>query len=416
MRTNAKFTALIALSLLSAAALCSYTTLKHQDEHFINLSTKNYVLVIFANLKTQPKLAKPISKVLSRLSSSKTVKAEKVLLELADTNAVSFFDSHYDLEGKAGLRLFIRSQMLKNEELAAEIGALDSKGADEHATADRIEKWLTESLARISTHITSLEQMKALVAEKKIVGLYSGSRGSNFEEHFRVARKHIDFTFAHTFDSELAAAIYAAFGSLPFPKDDTFAVIRDAEALTEFDALPIVTFAHFNERELTEFLEFERYAKLRSSAETASIYSKLFHKHQPLLLFTGAPDSSPEHFHAFTEAIKQLPKNMIYGHTDIESVEAGAFHRLFMQAKEALTPGSVNIVHAGVDKKINIEQLTGKLSAARIASFATDFMRNKKEYFRSIRGFLYDKVEEVKERIVGEHGEEEKKDVTDSEL
>lgn len=410
MKTN-RVIQVLAAALFLVSTTCSFLTLKNQDDHFINVSSKNYVVVLFADLKKQSKLKKPIDKLLSRLSSSKTVKSNDVIVELADTATVPYFDSHYDLEGKPGLRLFIRNQMLDNKELASKVAELGGRGANEAELADSIEKWVADAIARISLEIKDADSLWEFIREHKIIGLYSGSRGSNFDEYFRVARKHIDFPFAHTFDTKLANKAYAELGNLPAPQSDSFAIIRDVSSLTEFDPLPIVTFNHFNERELTEFIEFERYEKMRSTNQTASIYAKLFNKHQPMLLFTGAPESSPEYFHLFTQAVKQLPKNMIYGHTDVKSKDSGVFHQLFMGAQEALLPNTINIVHAGVDSKIKIEQLTGKLSVSNIKDFASKFMSDKAHYFQSIRNYMYDIVEDVKG-----HNKEEKEEVTDTEL
>jgi len=407
MRTNVAASAI--LLLLAACAATGYKELKHQDDHIISLGTEDYILAIFYDAKKQPKLAKPLKSVMEKLTDSTPVKINNVLLELIDTHALPFFDEHYELDGKPAARLFVRSQMINNAQLSEHIAQLGARGADEAKVVDEVVRWIDSAIGGISVHVDNIGAFRELVARDKVVGLYTGAEGPNFVRFFRVARKNIDFSFAHTFDEKLAASIYKEYGQTA-PEGDTFAVVRTAHGVNEFDPSPLVPFADFDERALTEFIEFERYDKLRPASQTRNIFQKLFLKYQPLLIHAG--DAASEKLAVFSEAVKQLPKNMIYAHADPESSDASPYHQLFMQAGEALMPDSIHILHSGVDQKIRITPYKGPLSAQGIKDFASRFMSEQADFFKNARNYLYDKVD----TLTGHEKKDDKKESVDTEL
>ena len=382
-------------AILALSSTTSYVAINKQSDHFRNLNSFNYVLAIFVNSSKSPQLVSELAKPLEKLEDSKIIKDNKVLIELIDTSNIPFFNKHYKLEGKNGAKLFIRNQMIDYDGFDNEVNEMIKQTLIEYDLPVKLLTFVDSGIKGISHEIRDLEHFRGLMNSKRILGYFCCSDDNNFEQYFKVASKNIDFTFVHTFDDNLNRAIFKEISTDKPPKSPFFSIIRHEDLLNEFDKNKIVTFTDFSEKNLTEFIEFERFDKLRDPSTGNSILKRMFSKAQPLLLYIKANADNSENFDIFRESVKSLPKRFIYSYTDLESENMGPFLQLFMMADKMMSPDTLSIVWVSPDRKVRIESYNGALEKDRIIEFVFKFQKQNESIFDSMREHLYDKEGKV---------------------
>ena len=377
------------LAVLFVASAISYTEVEHQDEHFSNIHAKNYVLAVFLNPKKNGKLTQSMKSILEGLEETGSLKDTGIVVELIDTVKLPFFDSHYDLHGSNALRFFIKGQMIDMPDFDKELDELYRNSIPGHELATKIEDFIAEKIDNISIELSNIQEFKEMLQTKRIVGLYSGADNINFERFFHVARKNIDFNFAHTFDPKLKNEIYTEFGHTA-PSGDIFGVFRYAGDLNEFDDQVIVTFSNFEEKALMEFIEFERFDKLRGPEHGNDIFKRMIHKSEPLVLFVKDKPEESWRFQVFKSAVKDLPKKLIYSHVDGESPYVGSYHQMFMLSNTTMIPETLYVLWFTPIRKIWIEQYKGNFNREDIIAFVDKIYKEQANMWDSMRSHLYD--------------------------
>lgn len=386
---------------LVLSLLTSYTEITSQDQFFNNLQQEDYILAVFYNSKTSSHLTQPLTSILKTLNQSTTFVDNKVLVELVDTHKQPFFDSHYDLNGKSAIRLFIRNQTVKMPDIEKMLETQD-KNINEQSITALLESYTSRRLQDISIEVRNIDEFRMLVLDHKTIGFYSGNRGISFENYISIAKNNIDFTFAHTFDIELRNAIYAEFGQKPAPKEDTFAIVRLSLILDDLDDQSLVDINALDEKSLTEFLEFERFEKLRGSEHGSDIFRRVFSKTQALVVYIQGEDKDSVKFKAYREALKFLPKKLIYSYTDIDSAAAGPYVNLFMAAKRIVEQDTLSIIWTTPLRQVIVVTYAENFSVESIVNFIKRFIEENTELFSSMRAHMYDSKEGKTERVTSE--------------
>lgn len=385
-----------------ATRTISYLEIENYHDHFSKVHSNNYVLAIFHNPGQNSKLTKPLKNILAMLDQSDVVKQNNIIIEYADIVKIPFFDKHYDLEGNNTVKLFIRNQMVDMESFSERLEQMYKNSVPERDFALEIETFIRDKLNGISIEIRDITHFRDLINDKRVLGLYSGSRNDNFKKYFHVARKNIDFTFAHTFDLYLRESIFEEFGKTPVPQGDSFAIVRHSEDLNEYDYRMITVYEEFTEKGLTEFLEFERFDKLRDPETGNEIVKRMFFKAQPLLLYIRSNNKESTKFETFKEAVKALPKQFIYSYTDTEAKSSAAYLQLFMMAEKMMMPDILFILWVSPSRKVRIEPYNGEFSKQGIIDFVFNFNEEHEAVFDSMRNHLYDKEPKEEDRLTTE--------------
>ena len=392
---------LLIMAAILSIATC-YTEITEHHKHFDNLYTNDYVIVVMHNTKKNSKFTKSLKNALNVLEGSNDMKSYDVKVEYVDTIKTPFFDSHYDLEGKDEARLFIRNQMVIYENFEEELEQLNKKSSPEVEISSKLEEFVLNRIKKISTELRDMEHFKEIINEKRVVGLYTGAQNDNFDKYMLVAKKNIDFTFVHTFDPYLRESIFEEFRYAPITKDDIFVIIRHKEDLNEFDNQLVVPSNEFDEKSLTEFIEYERFDKLRNPEQGNEIVKRMFFKAQPLLLYIIGTQKESERFEIFKEAVKSLPKRFIYSYTDTESSTSGAYLQLFMMAEKMMTPEGLSILWVSPSRKIRIEPFNGEFTKQGIIDFVFSFYESHERILDSMKEHLYDKKKDGKDKMTSE--------------
>lgn len=382
----------IVATLLTMSFTFCVTDIQNQDEHFVNVSNKNYVLVAFLSLKVNSKAENPLRKALEVLAESNLVKSHNVVVELINTEQLPFFDDHYDLAGRSALRLFICNHMTEMEGFAEQLNDLAHGSLKQESLLENIEGFIGNLIGGISTELKDIEHLRELLRSKRVIGLYAGENGFNFKRFFHVARKNTDFDFVHTFDKDLKAAIFSELSQRKASEENCFAVLRHPETLNEFDNTAIVYISDFKEKVLTEFLEFERFDKLRAPDQGREIFMRLALKAQPMVLFVHGSDKASSKFEEFKEAVKELPKKLIYSHTDVDTTQSSHYLQLFMLANQlVMAEETLYIIWMTPNKQVRITELSNDFTKNSVKDFVYEYLSQNHQLLDTMRGHLYDK-------------------------
>ena len=387
-------TVILSMIILISNIRC-YIEITDYHKHFENVYSNDYVLVVFHNPKNQSQISKSLKSILSLLDASDVIKSYNVLIEYIDIEKTTFFDNHYDLEGRETVKFFIRNQMIELKDYPEKIKNVHKNANNERELADKIEKFVLDQIKNISIELKDIEHFKELLGSKGILGLYAGANDNNFKRYHHVTKKNIDFTFVHTFDPYLREIIFSEFAKSPLAEGDVFAIIRSIEGLNEFDDQIAVTFNEFDEKALTEFLEYERFDKLRTPDKGNEIVKRMFFKAQPLLLYVKGQTNDSQKFEIFKEAVKSLPKRFIYSYTDTDSVDSGAYLQLFMMSEKMMAPETLSIIWVSPSRKVRIEPYNGDFTKQSIMDYVFNFYDEHEQILDSMKAHLYDKETKI---------------------
>lgn len=378
------------LLLLHLAA--AYATTNQRD-HFKHISSAPFVLTVMINTSRNANALELISKTEEQIKNHTTIQNRKVVVEIIDTAKTPFFDKHYKLDGKHSLRFFIKGQMIELHDFDATIEDLKDAAITKTDLVSKLVGFVDEKINRISIELKNVEQLKSLLEADNVVGFFYGDDKQVFEKYHKVAMKNIDFIFTHTNDKSLADTVFYKYANKTAPGTPTFAIIRSASALNDLDTAALVEFTNFGEKALTEFIEFERFAKLRDASAGSDIVKRIFHKFQPLLLYVGSEKTNPKNFAVFKQAVKSLPKKMVFANVEPDSPQSASFMQLFVMAGKNMAKEALNIVWLGPNRKIQVENYTVGLDKEAIVEFVAKFNRQYETVIDAMRQHFYDKEE-----------------------
>ena len=381
---------LFVTTLITISMCSSYIDIDHQDTYFTNLHANNYILAVFHNPKNNSKLTKHLKAVLQLLDESKIIKEHKIVVEFVDTVKLPFFDSHYDLEGKNAMMLFIRDQMINVEDFVFNLEQVYRNSMTESELITKLEDFVSEKINNISIEVLSIQHFRDLILSKRILGLYSGSKNTNFNIYFHIARKNIDFNFAHTFDPQLKEIIFKELEVASVPETDAFFIIRHSEELNDFDNQMVVTTTDFDEKNLSEFIEYNRFNKLRGPEEGNEIFKRMTQKYQPLVLFVKNSSENSDKFRIFKESVQALPKKLIYSYVEIDSNYIGSFIQIFMIENAPMNPNNIYFMWMTPMRTFKIEQYGGNYNRQDIMNFVMKSYDECERTLSFVRSHLYD--------------------------
>lgn len=375
-----------------------YITVKDYNDLYVNTYYKDYSLAIMHNAATSPQTTKMVHKLIVEVENLPIIKEENVIVHMIYTDEVVFFDESYGLNGKNALMLFIRNQLARMDDFDELLKEDSINGSSVNSLTKKVEDFIKNSLLSISLEITDLDRFKEIIDEHKIVGLYTGQKTANFAKYLHVARKNLDFKFFHTFNEKLADDIFALYSTTRTSNNDNFAVIRHQDQLTEFDPNHIVSFNDLKEKALTEFIEFERYPKLRDTSYAAINTKKMFFKYQAILLFTyGSGKDTSSNFKIFKETVKMLDKDMIYAVMDPDEAEAVSYSQMFIMSQQMSNSDSLVIMYVTPTREVAIHNFSDMFTVNSIVKYVREFNDRQGMVFDYLREHLYDKEDGIDE-------------------
>jgi len=387
----------VLISVVSLAKGNKFMEIKTQDEHFINVHKENYVFTLFYNPNRNSRSLKALNNALTSLGDSTFVNKHKIVLELIDTKKLPFFPKHYDLDAKNYAKFFISSQMVNFDNFDEKLDSWYKSSGSQDDLQSLVENYLVEKIENISKEITIMEDFRKRILDKKIIGLYTGSDNINFERYFKVVRKNIDFTFIHTFDKNLKQKIYEELGHRNVPSGDSFSIIRHSGVLNEFDTQMVVSTSNFELNSFYDFIEFERFDKLRDASQSNDIFNRMIYKNMPLVIFVRGDNQNSERFQSFKSAIKTLPKNLIYAYVDLKSPNVGPYHQMFISSSNIMTQDTLSIIWYNQLRKFTIMSHSKNYTKEGILDFINKVVNENARSWKFLRNHLYDFKDDAEE-------------------
>ena len=377
--------------LLSLSLHAEWIQLESHGPHFTNTYKEPYVLMIAYNNDTHPGVEKEIKGALESLKDSEFVQEHGIILEWADCVQNEFWNKHYDLEGRNGLRFFIKNQMTIMPEFNEKVQKMLNREWTPEELKDSVLDLMRREIDDLVRPVSSLNELKQRAQNEQVVVLYMGDKSQNYDRYFQFARKNSDATFLYNFELSFKQEVFKMMSGLVVPKGDVFAIVKSEDMLDSFNPLQVVWLESFDsEAEMSTFFEHERYPKLRDDSFGNMIVKKLFFKHQILVLYAYKETANPQNRAAYEEAVKVLPNKLIYGISDTESKDSASFLQLFMMSQQMLMPETLSLMYVTPGKKVRIESFRGEFRVNAIVDFVYDHYKRLQPLIKQMSSHLYD--------------------------
>lgn len=388
------------ICVLAMGVVGDWVQLESHGPHFSATYKQPYVLLILYNSNASSKAEKAVKQALTSLKDDEFIKKNEFVLEWVDSGKQEFFDDHYDLLGKHGLRFFLKNQLIKMDDFDERVNSLLEGKTTGEELKEEVLSLLKSKIAGIAVEINSLSELKQLLHDNPVVALYLGDDNKNYYRYFKFARKNIDFPFFFSFSQELKQEIYMTLSGENVTEDDVFALIRAESEISAFDPLQMITNSSFkSERKMDTFFDFNRYPKLRDESYAGEIVKKMFFRHQSLLLYVHGKEADPNNKRQFEEAVRVLPNNTIYASTGTDTQESSSYLQLFMMSQQMMHPESVYFLYVSPSKKVKIERLNTEIVGKAIVEFVMTHMERNEPLFDQMSRHLYDKDSEEEEVV-----------------
>ena len=384
-----KHVSLVLMLCLSFHA--EWVQLESHGPHFTNTFKEPYVLLIAYNSEPHPGIDVAIRDALTSLEDDEFVKENEIILEWADCVQNEFWNKHYDLDNKNGLRFFIKNQMTTMPDFDEKVLKMMNKEWTAEQLRESVVDLMRREIDDIVNPISTLEMLTSRAKEEGVVCVYLGEKSQNFDRYFQFARKHTDASFFYNFDLKFKQEVYMKLSGLVVPKGDVFAIVKSEDMLNDFDPYQVVSLESFDtEKEMATFFEFERYPKLRNEEHANDVVRNMFFKGQILFLYAykGTPD--PQTKLVFEESVKILPSKIIYATVDTESRGSASYLQLFMMSNQMLMPETMTMLYVTPSKKVKIEAFNGEKIINNIVDFVYDFYKSKQPLVEQMTRHLYD--------------------------
>jgi hypothetical protein len=350
--------------------------IESQDDHFSQVHKFTHDLRGFYDSESEPGTSNVMIKLFDDLSRSEFLMEHNFNLALVNINKVPSLKSHYDILKPSHFLYFIKNQM----QIMPNFDDLVSAAINDPEHYDRLHKnvleFVTAKFSRVTQEITSEDQFEKILQKDKIIGVFIGNDGQEFDTFKEFAQTHIDFDFYYILQPIIANEIFYKRSRIEKPVMSFFAIFRSAELITEFDPSIVV----FTEKiktlaELEAFFRSERYPKMIEGQDSSSLGYRIFSLGEKLVLYIHNEEDRTE-INIFKETVKVLPKKFIFSQISTESSFFGSYMQYFMFGKTAVAPNKLYIIHLSYNSEIEIIPFNDTLTREGMIKFVFTFYRN----------------------------------------
>lgn len=370
-------TLLILLITLNAinSKIAQWEEISKQDGFFSKLLDQDFVVVLSNTNKNQEKILRD----LENLENNSFIKENKVDLLFINNDKTEFFKRHYDLTNDTNLYFFIRNQLFVFENFENDFS--------KNNILELVSEFIERNILSISIQLKNLAQVENLLANKKIIGIYLGSKNANYESFYKLSLHNRDFNFYFSSSQELKNQIYKNYSLEDTPEKDTFTILRHPSEITDFDSEQLVSFKNFSSQfEINQFFKFERYPKLRDCSFNAQNVDNLYLKREKMLLYvTNEKEKNEKNDEVFFKTLKLLPKRLIYSKCDLESEMMNNYYSVFMRGGYVMESGKLYIVYISLAKRVDVLVFNQEFTEKNVSNFVFDFYSRHRSEFEEVR-------------------------------
>lgn len=319
--------------------------------------------------------------IISKLRAAHVSKSHRIEYMTTDLHKIPSIRQHFKLKRKYTVYLFVRNHVLRFKKLKLSWKA----SIDSENLADAIHR----KMKRINRKVRSMSRLNLAVEKHKSIFLLIDRSGKKRRLFQQVAESNVKerlFHFASAGVQEEFFGLHpSAFADL---RDDQICVFRHPSRVSELD--PQIECHRLEDLKGAQlFVDFYKHPKLREKSRNSDILKDMYWKQQTALFLVVG--QNPQFKEVFVEALKQLPRRMIYAVTLIEEAEP-TFLQIFMMAKTVHIPDSVYAAFAVPGGELRLQRMEAKLTRENIVEFAYEFMLSNKWLFE----YDFDKLKQEK--------------------
>lgn len=353
---------LIQLLLISFAG-AKMTTIDSEGEFLQVVQSRRVVLALVYSSKDC--LICKRSGVPALGIASNHVVANRLGAELLEADLVKIpsLRARYGIKGAYELLLFVRNQVVRLPEFRLSDSA-------ENNSIFMLQTFV-HRMKGVQGRLLSFGSLKEVLTQHPTVFLFLGNEPSLAILFRQLAQANLGLPFFQVVPEEVQSEIYEQLKGDLLPTRNLLCVAR-AEGVGKLD----VDFAcqSFQGLETAQrFVDLEKFPKLRTREQNDEILKLVHWRKQAVMFLSSTGDAKKEA--EFFQAVKSLPKNMIFAITQVQQAEP-TFRQIFLMAKVVQTPDVVYIAYSIPGEGLKIEHLTKEVRKSNIEQFAFDFQKN----------------------------------------
>lgn len=166
-----------------------------------------------------------------------------------------------------------------------------------------------------------------------------GKEGEQLKKTQFLAWSSLDNKILYSKNERLNSLIMHKF-NYPVTSDDLFVIVRSEEMINDLDRNSFSVFKEFQSyQKLSDFLWMECRPKLRDCSTAGETVREMYHKHQPAILFITGKNTSQEQIFEFKEAVRSVPKEVIFMMCSMEDNNINHFLNIFVQTNQGFQEG-----------------------------------------------------------------------------
>ena len=342
-----------------------------ESEFFARVYESTHMATIIVDSLSCANCLKQSEEILKILENSKLTKKLSIDYMLTDLEKIPSIKSHYKIDKDHEVLLFSKNQLIRMSEF--------SLTGNAKKDAKKLAELIEREFKRINQKVSSLKELNKHLEKHKTIIVNIAQSKEDQTMFQQLAESNVKDHFFHFKDQKLQAKFLKVFsGSKARADKRLICVVRHHSEVGEIDfQLECDKFEDLSGGQL--FVDFGKFPKLRNKKLNEDILKLLYWKQQTALFLVIG--KSPQHKAAFSEAVKVLPRRMIYTTTLIEDSEP-TFLQMFMMSKQTPVPDSVYVAYAIPGGDVRVDKMEAPLTKENIVDFAFTFMKNNKWLFQ----------------------------------
>lgn len=349
------------------------------EDYFVAKETNSVVVVFFHDSSETKWRGDQLTDIINKLFKLSNVSVVNPLFGLVDLSKLPFFRDHYDLTHSDNMQLLISNNLIVKENYH-----LIWDRQTESTIKFEILGFLTQHFNRFSHPVDKDLQSVVEQCQSENCAIYMGDNNQNLSVFKEASLRFVNINFLTSDDLQVKYAL-TQFFNIDFPNNDCVLFIRKDLSTGALDPKTELFMKEpFEIEDLSHFIEFANQPKLRLESAFEDIIHNLMTKEHILLIHCRRINSE-DNTNPFVEALKYLPRGLMYFETDSSKETYSGLSNLLFHARSFLRENHFYIVYNDVG---SIKAETFELMSSptvQIVEQTVDFLSRKRRllpYFK----------------------------------
>lgn len=370
--------------MLSALVFClavrqvtSIANLNNQIDFVTYLNAFEFKTMIFYNSAVCKRCLHTMSDLVQKMENWPLIQENKIHVQAVDTVKIANLKSQYSLPDKTGMVFFFRNDAFPFPEFNRNYRLFTNNELTFAEFRDNIESFLLKQLGHYVTEINSLSELNSTVSSLPTMVLFVGPKNYDYELYMRFAYVLPDQRFFAIHNTALAEQFMQSRNITGSYEQTFFVLFRSLKVLDDQEPNEMLVFRNIRNFMLAKrFLEYERGPRLRKPSEfERQIFDLIAHKERMLLYVGSGNNQEAPGLKEFVNAIRLLPKSMMYCHSNPDLDGFPFLMHLFDLAGHSVSVETLYFLHINQENKILIMTMKKPITKENIIEFVIEFFK-----------------------------------------